>query len=352
MKKLAAYLFVLAVGIVIGRLGEQPRTRAEGETSGPATDERFCADADGDGNLTITDAIVILNFLFRGSGVPYCVEQGLGIGDVPPRQDVEIDWVTIDRPNNSADDTGLGSVADTYRISSYEITNLQWAAFLNCVDPNAENPHGLFEACEAEFHVQGLLLVEGNAPGSRYVVTEGLSELPITCVDWFDCARFCNWLHNGQGDGDTEDGAYDMSMDPAEIVRKPEAGFFLPTENEWYKAAYYEPRTRRYFDYPTSSDILPCTGPPRGEPNASNCASSSSTAVGAYVESPSPFGTYDQCCNVGEWIEDVHITGNRRLRGSSWGSFPDGCLSSSPRGQGNPSNRSEFVGFRPASRLP
>ncbi len=40
--------------------------------------------------------------------------------------------------------TGYGGVANTYRISKTEVTNAQYADFLNAVDKNGNNSLGLF----------------------------------------------------------------------------------------------------------------------------------------------------------------------------------------------------------------
>ena len=58
--------------------------------------------------------------------------------------------------------------------------------------------------------------------------------LPVTYIGFLEAARFANWLHNGQGNGSTETGAYDISDG---IKRQPDARYWIPTENEWYKAA-------------------------------------------------------------------------------------------------------------------
>ena len=78
-----------------------------------------------------------------------------------PAQAVTIDWVTVGDPGNVADTTvmtcchaatgtsGYGSVSDTYRISKYEVTNAQYAEFLNAVAntyPFADGFNGA--ACE------------------------------------------------------------------------------------------------------------------------------------------------------------------------------------------------------------
>ena len=47
---------------------------------GPLMDERFCADANGDGQIDISDPVRTLNSLFGGGAGPYCIVEGLNIG--------------------------------------------------------------------------------------------------------------------------------------------------------------------------------------------------------------------------------------------------------------------------------
>ena len=52
-------------------------------------------------------------------------------------------------------------------------------------------------------------------------------------------------------------GAYDLSLAEGEaITRSNTARYFLPSENEWYKAAYHN-KNRRYWRYPTQTDVHP-----------------------------------------------------------------------------------------------
>src|ERR1700752_2364486 len=62
----------------------------------------------------------------------------------PPASAVTIDWVPVGNPGNAADGTGFGSVASGYQISKYEITNAQYAEFLNAVADTDTN--GLYNA--------------------------------------------------------------------------------------------------------------------------------------------------------------------------------------------------------------
>ena len=72
-------------------------------------------------------------------------------------------------------------------------------------------------------------------------------------------SRFAIWLHNDRASGDTESGAYYGACDRAQCGRNPGPLFFIPIENEWYKAAHHQNDgdTGNYSAYPTSSDSTP-----------------------------------------------------------------------------------------------
>jgi sulfatase modifying factor 1 len=86
-------------------------------------------------------------------------------------------------------------------------------------------------------------------------------------VSFYDTLRFANWLNNGQGSGDTETGAYTLlggTQTPSNgttVTRNPGATIALPSDNEWYKAAYYDASSTDYFLHPTRSNAATaCTG--------------------------------------------------------------------------------------------
>jgi formylglycine-generating enzyme required for sulfatase activity len=242
-------------------------------------------------------------------------------------QAVDIEWVTVGDPGNAADTevmtccdlcintTGYGSVDYVYQISKYEITNAQYAEFLNTVA--ATDPVGLYNPYMAwgpPYYGSGITR-SGSSGSYTYSVVAGREDMPVNWVSALDAVRFTNWLHNGQptgtlGSTTTEDGAYTISSDPLVGPRNEGATIVLPTEDEWYKAAYYDTALGIYYDYPAGSDTQTTCALPGATANTANCgnpvpAVNDLTDVGSYTGSASPNGTFDQGGNVFEWNELV-----------------------------------------------
>ena len=162
-----------------------------------------------------------------------------------------MDWVSVGDPGNpentviKRDDfsSGYGAVAYTFRMGKYETTNLQYADFLNSVATT--DTYDLYHASMGT-SVYGGITRAGLSGSYSYSVKANMGNKPVNLVSWFDAARFANWLHNGQPTGaqdtsTTEDGAYTFSGPETVSDRNPGALFFLPTEHEWEKAAFYQP---------------------------------------------------------------------------------------------------------------
>jgi len=221
---------------------------------------------------------------------------------LPPA--VPIDWVPIGNAGNAPDTPSTncyaadcGSVAYDFWISKYEVTNAQYAEFLNMADPGGSNALALYNTnMNTDASNGGISFVPGNASGSKYVVKSGLATKPVNYVSFYDSLRFSNWLNNGQGIASTETGAYTLlggtptPSNALTIARNFFATVFLPSENKWYKAAYYDPSSGTYFDYPTWSDAPTVCSAPTAAPIRANCSQPGVTAVGAYTGSASPTG--------------------------------------------------------------
>ncbi len=275
---------------------------------------------------------------------------------------VRIQWENITAPNNPSDFTGHGSVSYDYRIGTFEVTNFEYTEFLNATA--ASDPNQLYNPSMGSSSYGGIVRV-GDENNYSYLTRLRMADLPVNYVSYFDALRFVNWLENGQpigaqSPGTTEDGAYSLLLSSSSPARHEGAQHFLPNEEEWYKAAYYDPGLddpdlATYHIYPTGFNAHPTCGDPSSQANAANCRFSVKfpTAVGAYAGAASPFGTFDQGGNLAEWTE-TPADSSQIVRGGSWLS-PSGRfdLASIVRGPGqNPYVGNASVGFRIGSAIP
>jgi formylglycine-generating enzyme len=286
---------------------------------------------------------------------------------------VTIDWVTVGDPGNAADTTGdpnpAGAVADAFQIMKYEWTNSQYVDFLNAVDASGTNPNSVYNTNMGSDARGGISFTSGASSGSKYAARTNMGDKPVNYVSWFDAARVANWLQNGQGSGSTETGAYTLSgaISGTAPAVNPGASYFLPTEDQWYKAAYYKGGSTNagYWDYATQSDTAPTAvtadgtgvGSAGSTGNFANFNSAADwnsqngnvTTVGTNGGA-SAYAAFDMSGNIREWNDLTGAAGlSRGLRGGHWNVNTPFHLSSSDSGSGNPSGEFSGIGFRLAS---
>jgi len=296
-----------------------------------------------------------------------------GLGSCP------LGLVPVGNPDNEGEWSGesyggygpdriCGAVDYNYNIGKYEVTAEQYCAFLNAVA--GVDSYGLYNgdmwASDRGCKIERYDGTGTSANPYQYRVDTDWAKRPANFVSWGDAARFCNWLHNGQPDGTqdlatTEDGAYylDGAVSDADlqaVSRKTGWKWAIPTEDEWYKAAYYDPATSSYFDYPTSSDSMPG----RDMTEATNPGNNANylgspfpidsphfTTVGGEFElSDSPYGTFDQGGNIYEWNETILSDEYRVLRGGSFVEDDDNMHAASRSGDDSPTDEYYNIGFR------
>jgi formylglycine-generating enzyme required for sulfatase activity len=198
---------------------------------------------------------------------------------------------------------------------------------------------------------------------------------PVNFVSWYDAIRFANWLHNGQGNGDTETGAYTLEGGTAtpsnglSITRNSGAIWFLTNGDEWYKAAYHQPAAQGgdsddYWLFPTASNSAPTIATANSTGDVSNPGSNVAnynygadwnsqdgnvtTVASAGPLSQSYYGTSDQGGNVWEWNEALIGGSSRGFLGGAWGDASN-VLQSSSQISNIPTDEYNSAGFRVAT---
>jgi formylglycine-generating enzyme required for sulfatase activity len=197
---------------------------------------------------------------------------------------------------DKCDENLFGIVNYNYQINRYLVTNNEYCEFLNDADPNGSNLHFLYDVRMGTSAVGGILLVDCEESGSKYVVKPNMSNKPVTFIKWIMAAKYINWLHANKSSSPINhlySGAYNLTnvvenlsitAENSEIIlsedsdtivtdqlfsilsdnnlsinisREPGATYFLPNEDEWYKAAYYDPTIQSYWKYGTKNNTDP-----------------------------------------------------------------------------------------------
>jgi formylglycine-generating enzyme len=232
----------------------------------------------------------------------------------------------VGNPGNAPETTingTYGSVAYRYSIATTEVTNAQYAAFLNAVA--ATDTFSLYNTGMAGAFGG---ITQAGAPGSHtYATVSGRANHPVNFVSFWDAARFANWMENGQPAGPqtnatTEDGTYTLTsaaMTANTVTRNAGIQWAVTSTNEWYKAAYHQPASQggdgdNYWLYPTSSNTAPTGAQANYLPSSIN----NTTAVASYAANY--YGAFDLAGNVYE-INDSIPAGP--FRGPSWGGAYD-----------------------------
>ena len=279
---------------------------------------------------------------------------------------IAIDWVTVGDPGNAADTTGYGAVTSSFQIMKYEFTNQQYTDFLNTVA--ATDRYSLYDADMGRNSTGGI--TQSGASGAyAYAVKTNMGNKPVNFLSWFDAARVSNWLMNGAtGTSSTETGAYTLvsgqTTGTAPAVN-PGATVYVPTEDQWYKTAYYKGGSTNagYWAYATQSNTAPTAVTANGTGSGSAGSTGNNANYGRVADwngqdgnvttvgtngGASAYGAFDMNGNVWEWNDLTGAAGAYRgLRGGSYDLDSALTLSSSSRAEGVTSpNFPGLYGFR------
>lgn len=274
-------------------------------------------------------------------------------------------WLPVGYPGNPPDQTGYGSVDYAFEIMQHEVTVAAYVNFLNHV-ASAEDPHQLWQRAMGEHVITDLgqggirkdvpqcILREGSPGDWTYAPAPEWANRPVIFVTYLSAMRYANWLHNGGGD--TEHGVYRVAAG-VEAPRAEDARVWIPTEDEWYKAAYYQPATDgepsgRYWLFPMS----PCERPQKAEPGSMDPYAAAFSGgfsgiqpVGSFPEAKSPWGALDMGGNVWEWVDSTIFGSKKVLRGGA-AAHTWHKLQSTVRSNASPDRWYPDTGFRLARR--
>jgi hypothetical protein len=177
----------------------------------------------------------------------------------------------------------IGGVDYGYGIGYLEVTVRDWVKFLNVADPGGRDPHKLYDSSQsaAAWPKYGQIEKVKAPPGRRYeVASPEWADKPYGFANFLRAARFVNSLYNGEIltkkkstsgafryttytvrlSPETERGMYDMARKKKTgTTRARKTGFVVPSQDEWVKAAYFDPNgggTYSYWKYPTNAGVF------------------------------------------------------------------------------------------------
>lgn len=285
-------------------------------------------------------------------------------------------WQKVGSIGNAANPTtGLGRVTENFKISAYETTISQYADFLNNSYAGKNGLYGVYNtsigSTSSLVQPEGVGITQSGSAGSyTYTVRTGFADRPVNNINWFSAARFVNWYANGQSTAPTatETGSYTLVGGQTSgniAARNAGAQVFLPSANEWTKAAFYNPQAQDYYTWPTESNTRPTpTVPSANEQitaeNAANFRASAGTPgkitnVGTYVNTTSTYGLFDMAGNMNEMTDTAQSGDASKFQtlGGSWASLPatmDSFYSSNNVGEFKiGDNATAAIGFRVAA---
>jgi formylglycine-generating enzyme required for sulfatase activity len=201
---------------------------------------------------------------------------------------------------------------DTFFIDKYEVTNEQYCQFLNDADPC-----GLYYDPGMEIDIN-----DTDPYNCSYTVQDGNENHPIRYVNFYDANTFAEWRSRVEG-----------------------VTYRLPTEQEWEKAAGWDPVEEHHYTYGYHQDIHGCEWM-----NYKNCYGGPLevgrfNGTGGKEDAKCYYGCYDMSGNVWEWTSSIYSGIDRVIRGGYWISNAASC-EVTHRNSINLSDRNGNVGIR------
>lgn len=225
----------------------------------------------------------------------------------------------VEDPGNLADSTGFGAVGYSFGMSRYEITERMIDLY------NAASENALFPIAYDN---------TGRGPNK-----------PATSITWNEAARFVNWLNTSRG----YHAAYNFpngngtnivpwttgqedDYQASNPYRSKRAVYVLPSVDEWFKSAYYDPDLNGglggYWNFSVKTNSAPnsVTGGNGPQDVVYGFGVAGSPADVSNAGGKSAYGIVAMNGNVGEWLEtpkNRSYGSGSTLRAVSGGSWAD-----------------------------
>jgi len=241
------------------------------------------------------------------------------IGDFKARvyaDDGKGDPMVLVSAGSYKEDGGLNWVfVASYMIGKYEVTNAQYAEFLNDADPTSQHWVTTMEIGRS-----------GSSGSYSYTPVEGKEQYPIRYASYYDAEAYCQWK--------------------SQIT---DVNYHLPDKYQWQKAAAWDPVQQKFWTYGFQNSTIDCNWC-----NYSNCKGGP-TQVGYYNgvnpgtnNAASFYGCYDMSGNVWEWTTEVWSGTYRYGRGGYWSTPGGACVVTytSTDNRFSVGSRYDKVGFR------
>jgi formylglycine-generating enzyme required for sulfatase activity len=311
------------------------------------------------------------------------------LAQVDPLTGIEMARIgAVNNPGYNREDptgrvTGRGSVGYEYHIGRTELPSHLFLEFYNALKARPD-PVPIPVNLVAPFRWGGEVDPNYSGPGTRYRLRSDLPNAamnPVGGIDWRTCAILCNWLHNNKSTDANAflNGAYDVStFSPVPFptftdqrTHNPDARYWIPTWDEWLKAAHYDPNKQNgdgslggWWIQPNGTDIpltygLPASlgGSPLNQANAGFQTPERieyTVPLKAYLDVQSPWGLWDVAGAAREWTEEIVevLPAARVFDGTGWGSPSTTTDFVYGRGGDVPNVGSIDFGLRIASNVP
>lgn len=149
-------------------------------------------------------------------------------------------YCLIKNKNNVADGNGYGSIDFSFLIQQNFITYQEYIDFLNTLGSKAIDLN-IYHIDNPSIEYNQIFRLKNNID----------PYLPVTYINLINLQQYCNWLNHHDINYINE---YPYNIDNNSLTGQYE--YWIPTYDEFYKAAYYNPYLKQYNLFPNNNNSI------------------------------------------------------------------------------------------------